>query len=704
MGAPDFKPTLQRPVGWRGDWTGRFPGAMPPTVWGRWALGAGRGMLNQAQKPIRAKKDLPSRPVEFGILREWLILGPFPASDPAKDIDQEFAPNEAQMQPDDGEKVGVLAWKSLHVSMETQSNYSINGGACGEPWVNFDYLFGKTSNQVAYAHTYLLAKTGGKAELSIDYRGDAAKVWLNGNPVKLVAPRPGQHGQQVAVDLIQGWNRLLVKVAYGAPKNTPSPASISVRVLPTAPIAYETRNVAWMTYLPGTTVSQPIVVGDRIFASFGNSDLICMDKANGKILWMRSNYQYDAMTEAERADYPGLKDRVDPLLAKMREVNDNVVKEINAAISPSGVAPDRLSALKKLLADKDLLDKSIHNEATAVDRKKYPRIYESEVSSCDATPCSNGKLVYAVYGGGRDKGGCLIVCYDLEGNRQWNFHEALGAGEHSNHASPALIGDRLIHTVNKTILGFDAKTGQIKWRQTNPKWWLVESSGCPVRVGTTEAIAVDLAIVRASDGKLLWNGPENFWHLIWHVPIFENGIVYSLGCQTGYSLRECFTAVQLSEKVADQWEPRIQWKIKKADVVPSFTAPAYDADHIASPLYCDGLLYTVDMMGLMVVLDARTGERVYQRTLDMNQQCTRFDFGVAASPTLGGKHIFLLDNMGSALALEPGATYKEVGRNVLEDFDGPLWGGQERFFTSPVFDGKSILIRGRGYLYCIRAE
>jgi outer membrane protein assembly factor BamB len=474
-------------------------------------------------------------------------------------------------------------------------------------------------------------------------------------------------------------------------------------VLPTNPIAYETKNVAWMTYLPGTTVSQPIVVRDRIFASFGNSDLICLNKADGKILWMRPNYQYDAMTEAERAAEPGLKDRVEPLLAKMRRMNDEVIKEINAAISPNGVAPDRLSALKRLLAERDLLDKSIHNEASAVDRKKYPRLYESEVSSCDATPCSNGKLVYAVYGGGRDKAGCLIVCYDLEGNRQWNFHEALGAGEHSNHASPVLIGDRLIHTVNKTILGFDAQTGQVQWRHSNPNWYLVESSGWPVRVGATEAVAVDLAIVRAGDGHFLWNGPDKFWHIMWHVPVVENGIVYSLGCQTGYSLRECITAVELAEKAAGQWEPRVQWKIKNADIAPSFTAPAYDADHIASPLYCDGLLYTVDMMGLLMVLDARTGKRVYQRTLDMNQQCTRMDFGVAASPTLGGKRLYLLDNLGTSLVLEPGAMYKEAGRNILEDSDGPQWGGQERFFTSPVFDGNSILIRGRGYLYCIRA-
>jgi len=47
LGSPDFRPTLQRPFGWRGDGSGRFPGATPPTEWSathnvRWATLVGR--------------------------------------------------------------------------------------------------------------------------------------------------------------------------------------------------------------------------------------------------------------------------------------------------------------------------------------------------------------------------------------------------------------------------------------------------------------------------------------------------------------------------------------------------------------------------------------------------------------------------------------------------------------------------------------
>ncbi len=47
LGSPNFRPTLQRPFGWRGDGSGRFPGATPVTEWSvtknvRWATVVGR--------------------------------------------------------------------------------------------------------------------------------------------------------------------------------------------------------------------------------------------------------------------------------------------------------------------------------------------------------------------------------------------------------------------------------------------------------------------------------------------------------------------------------------------------------------------------------------------------------------------------------------------------------------------------------------
>lgn len=48
LGAADVHPTHERPFGWRGDGSGRFPGATPPTEWGlarnvRWSAVVGKG-------------------------------------------------------------------------------------------------------------------------------------------------------------------------------------------------------------------------------------------------------------------------------------------------------------------------------------------------------------------------------------------------------------------------------------------------------------------------------------------------------------------------------------------------------------------------------------------------------------------------------------------------------------------------------------
>ena len=47
LGSAEFRPTLERPFGWRGDGTGRFPGATPPAEWSatknvRWSTVVGR--------------------------------------------------------------------------------------------------------------------------------------------------------------------------------------------------------------------------------------------------------------------------------------------------------------------------------------------------------------------------------------------------------------------------------------------------------------------------------------------------------------------------------------------------------------------------------------------------------------------------------------------------------------------------------------
>src|SRR5580704_4612485 len=63
LGSPDFRPSPNQPIGWRGDGTGRYPAATPPTSWERARMGAG-----YTTKGIRWMTPLPSTGVSCPII------------------------------------------------------------------------------------------------------------------------------------------------------------------------------------------------------------------------------------------------------------------------------------------------------------------------------------------------------------------------------------------------------------------------------------------------------------------------------------------------------------------------------------------------------------------------------------------------------------------------------------------------------------
>src|SRR6185503_8787388 len=97
-------------VGWRGDGTGRYPSATPPTSWGRVSK-AVQGLRFQASRPAPSDTGAPMRD---GIVREWLVLLPAPEG---TKVDKEILPDEAGLSPAENEKIGDARWKK--VSVET---------------------------------------------------------------------------------------------------------------------------------------------------------------------------------------------------------------------------------------------------------------------------------------------------------------------------------------------------------------------------------------------------------------------------------------------------------------------------------------------------------------------------------------------------------------------------------------------------------
>lgn len=84
-----------------------------------------------------------------------------------------------------------------------------------------------------------------------------------------------------------------------------------------------------------------------------------------------------------------------------------------------------------------------------------------------------------------------------------------------------------------------------------------------------------------------------------------------------------------------------------------------------------------------------------------------------ASPTLGGKYIYIFGNGGHSVVIKPGRKFELVAENRIERLMPGRYKGSyppvpsnqgahpECTVSSPIFDGDRIYYQGEGYLYCI---
>ena len=175
---PAGETTAPRTVGWRGNWTGLYPDARPPVEWGRIADGVVAGMTCQAARPSDAAKH-GAQPVKDGLIRDWLVLGPFAVADSVKDFGAEQLAGEAALAPGEGDKAGPLAWKRLQ--LQRKPDYE-RWGTTELDWIDLATLIPYKPNQVAYAHTYLHCRRAGRVTVVVDH-AHGLKAYLNGRAV-----------------------------------------------------------------------------------------------------------------------------------------------------------------------------------------------------------------------------------------------------------------------------------------------------------------------------------------------------------------------------------------------------------------------------------------------------------------------------------------------------------------------------------------
>ena len=665
--------TPDHPVGWRGNWLGRFPDCTPPLTWERRCTSPVSDIRYSMRKPEGDSDAGAIKPASQSIVH-WMVLGPLAPKNPAAALDEETITGEATASPEDGKTWSPFEQESIEeLCAQGKSTDDVTEA------VQYEKVFPKEAvaalppgQGVAYAHTYLYSPRAGTVAFLLSH-ANGMKIWVNGK-VAYAQSQPmisncvnhydfanfGWHWgaiQTVNLKLERGWNHVLLKSVRGD-----KGWFFNVRLTAPADATYESKNIAWETHLPSRGHSCPIVVGDRIFLTAEVDELLCIDKKDGKILWRRSNSFYDAATPEERAANPLWKS----------------LDALNAKLQTTTSYPENL-----------YLHKQMQDVLLQIDKAKYywgdPRFGPTQ-GNATPTACSDGKQVYVYFSSG------VAACYDLDGNRKWiRNNRDLGNVGGYNTQSPAIV-DGVFVLYRWRVRGLDANTGAIRWTSNHSPEDERAQCVVPFTLGGEKCVmAHHNHYFRARDGQLLGGG--SYVHHSTSVLTENNTVINCMDSNFG------------------QWRlVGMDGNAVKAQGLPGASSPFDGTYNVASPLYHDGRVYVLNTNGNLIVWEFNDAAAKLAYSLkhvpDFHPlvQAWNWNVGLCASPVLGGKYIYIMDNQGTTLALKPGHTFQPLAVNRIENYLPRGWvtNSQENTYSTPVCDGNSMYLRGDETLYCIR--
>jgi len=448
-------------------------------------------------------------------------------------------------------------------------------------------------------------------------------------------------------------------------------------------------NVVWKTALPGPSNASPIIVGDRLFVCYDKAGLACIDKADGRIRWSKTNdlrglYTDEAWqgVEKRRAEWRRLNGERNQVIKDSRAVDQRLRVSTEAGRQrhtaglrkqwqrradaakkrgktvPPFKAPDygplpTAAQIEKMNSEK----KALRAKRADLDRqmRDYQDVAPIRIDKVTGystpTPVTDGRHVYVLFASG------VTVCYDLDGNRKWAVNLGPSTAGYGQSATPALAGDKLIVHLNG-LKALEKATGRLAWSVSTPNKY---GSLVSVRVAGRDAvITADGRLVRAGDGTI---APRGLGSLVYATPILNDGTVYFIETRAiAVRLPTTFTSAR----------PTRLW-----------TASLKKDRYYASTVLHDGILYAINQVGHASAVDAGDGTVVWDQKLDIGST-------VYPSVTAAGRYVFFSSDTGKTAVVRAGRTCQVLGRNSLEVFR-----------SSPVFEGRRLYIRGYQHLYCI---
>jgi len=170
-------------------------------------------------------------------------------------------------------------------------------------------------------------------------------------------------------------------------------------------------------------------------------------------------------------------------------------------------------------------------------------------------------------------------------------------------------------------------------------------------------------------GKEIWRLDHKDWHSAGAPPVIGDNLIY---IAPGFS-KAGLLAIKPDGNGA-RTPDAIAWKMTQ------------NAPNKPSPIFFEGLLYTVSDNGFATCLDAKTGAEIWKQRLTGN---------FSAAPLAGDGRLYFFGENGITTLMALGREAKKLGENKLE----------EGCMASPAVSGKAMFLRtgvkGKGALYRI---
>jgi outer membrane protein assembly factor BamB len=287
--------------------------------------------------------------------------------------------------------------------------------------------------------------------------------------------------------------------------------------------------------------------------------------------------------------------------------------------------------------------------------------HSSQYGDATPTPVSDGRFVWVFFGPG------IVACHDLAGRERWaTWHEFRQTTPYGRTASPVLVGDRLLVHFGPLVC-LDAATGKLLW--TNDQAKASYGTPAPARLGDVDVVVTPKGhVVRVADGKSL---ATDLGNCTYTSPVIQDRVAYFIDSS--------IAAVQLPDRAAEQIECKELWS---ADL---------PGDFFASPVVHAGRVYTMDKAARYYVIDAGTGKTLLDKKLAWASGTRTESASAYPSLCLAGARLFIGNDAGETILLEPGDQGVVGGSGVLPAGSG----------ATCAFSGARMFARGGKFLYCI---